>query len=104
VARVVSPALWIAVTNGYVRADQVIEIRHFKNRGSGPGSGCEVRVVLPVSEGADEDFGARERRFTRVGDEATAQAIAIDLVRFLHREHQAAGILELVDGRLTLRE
>jgi hypothetical protein len=103
---VAPPALWIAVTNGYVRADQVIEVRHHKHSTAPPERRFQVRVLLPVTEGAtgDEGFGPGERVFAQVAKLETATELAASLVRFLAAEQQVSGIVEYRDGRPALRE
>lgn len=95
----ISSRLWIRVSQGWQRADQVVEVRYGNSISGDPyarGKTFAVKVLLPVTEGSGEDgFGLSESVFARTSTEDAARTIAEDLVRLLlGSPEDTAGVVE----------
>ncbi|MBK1783779.1 hypothetical protein [Prauserella cavernicola] len=95
--------LWIAVDQGWVRADQVVQVRHARaTSGVSSQNQYQVRVRLATPDGTADRFGPSEHVFAAVAEQETAAHIAEELVRYLYRSgDQAIGIIVLSKGKVT---
>ncbi|MEU3767909.1 hypothetical protein AB0E55_22895 [Amycolatopsis keratiniphila] len=95
-----SARLWIRVSQGWLRADQVVEVRYGSSISGDPyarGKTFAVTVLLPVPEGSGEDgFGLSESTFARVTTEDAARKVAEELLHLLlGSPEDAAGVVEV---------